>query len=262
MGQKIRPSGFRLGIIRGWQSSWYADRDYRVFLLEDLRIRRHIETQYKAAGVTDVRIERRVGDAVRVTFGTSKPGIVIGRGGAGVETLKRQLEKIAGRKVHVNVQEIKTPELNADLTADAIANAIERRVTFRRAMRQAVQRTMKMGAKGIKVRVGGRLGGAEIARSESVKEGSIPLHTIRADIDYGVRTARTKQGPIGVKVWIYRGDVFEPKRRRPTESEGPGRARMAEAHEGAERRVLDVRPVTEYVESGAASEEGSTHADA
>jgi small subunit ribosomal protein S3 len=235
MGQKIRPSGLRLGVIRGWQSTWYADKEYREFLQEDIRIRRHIEGQFRTAGVTDVRIERRVGDAVRVSFGTSKPGIVIGRGGAGVEALKHKLEKLTGRRVHVNVQEIRTPELNADLTADAVASSIERRVSFRRAMRQAVQRTMKMGAKGIKVVVSGRLGGADIARSESFKEGSIPLHTIRADIDYGVRTARTKQGPIGVKVWVYRGDVLaQPKRRRGEDSEEKrGRVRARMADEGA-----------------------------
>jgi len=216
MGQKVRPSALRLGIIRTWQSSWYADKkSYREFLQEDLRIRRFVREQLRNAGITDMRIERRVGDAVNVTFGTSKPGIVIGRGGAGVEALKRKIEKMTGRKVNVNVQEIKTPELNAELTAESIANAIERRISFRRAMRQAVQRAIKMGAKGIKVTVGGRLGGAEIARSETVKEGSIPLHTLRADIDYGVTTARTKHGGIGVKVWIYRGDVLPaPKARR------------------------------------------------
>lgn len=237
MGQKIRPSGFRLGIIRTWQSTWFAEKHYKEFLLEDLRIRAHIRKQYATAGVTDVRIERRVGDAVRVSFSTSKPGIVIGRGGAGVEQLKKRLEKMTGRKCHVNVQEIKNPELNADLSADGIANAIERRVSFRRAMRQAVQRTMKMGAKGVRVRVAGRLGGADIARSETVREGSIPLHTIRADIDYGERTARTKQGPIGVKVWIYRGDVLPEPKRRPRGDDEAVRARMAEMSEASEEAV-------------------------
>jgi len=230
MGQKVRPSGIRLGIIRGWQSTWYADKgDYRTFLLEDIRIRKFIQERLENAGVTDIRIERRVGDAVNVTFGTSKPGIVIGRGGSGVELIKQRLEKMTGRKIHVNVQEVKTPELNAELTADSVANAIERRVSFRRAMRQAVQRTMKMGAKGIRVSVSGRLGGGDIARSETTRDGSIPLHTLRADIDYGVRAARTKHGRIGIKVWIYKGDVLPPAKVRKPEQDaqqGP-KVRMA-----------------------------------
>lgn len=231
MGQKVRPSGFRLGINREWESNWYSERNYREYLLEDHRIRQFIKTRYRQAGITSVRVERRVGDAVRVTFGTAKPGIVIGRGGAGVDQLRADLEKLTGRKIHVNVQEIKSPDLCAELVAENIASAIERRISFRRVMRQAAQRTMKMGALGVKIVVSGRLGGAEIARSESVKDGKIPLHTIRADIDYGVTAASTKYGPIGVKVWIYKGDVLPGEKVAPpgeTRERRKPRARMAE----------------------------------
>lgn len=233
MGQKIRPSGLRLGIIRDWDSKWYADRDYRRFLLEDIKIRQFILARYndreadkggrrddrrrggghdrggpKFASVRDILIERRVGDAVRVTVCSARPGILIGQGGSGVETLKNELEKLTGRRCHVTIHEIRNPQLNAGLVAETIARSIERRESFRRAMKQQVQRTMEAGARGVKVIVSGRLGGAEIARSESMKDGKIPLHTIRADIDYGVVTARTKYGPIGIKVWIYRTDVL------------------------------------------------------
>jgi len=234
MGQKIRPSGLRLGIIRDWDSRWYADRNYREFLLEDIRIRRFIAQKFRAASVSGIHIERRVGSAVRVTVHTAKPGIIIGRGGAGVEQLKKDLEQLTARKIHVNIQEIKNPDVNAELVAESVARAIERRESFRRAMKQALQRTMKTGARGVKIIVSGRLGGAEIARSESTKEGKIPLHTIRADIDYGVTTARTKYGPIGVKVWVYRGDVLPGQRvtregeaRAPRRGPGRVRARMA-----------------------------------
>jgi small subunit ribosomal protein S3 len=254
MGQKIRPSGLRLGIIRDWDSRWFADRSYREFLLEDIKIRAFILKKYnnreadrggrrddrrgggdrggpKFASIRDIVIERRVGDAVRVTVCTARPGVLIGQGGAGVELLKTQIEQLTGRRTHVNVVEIRHPQLNAGLVAESVARSIERRESFRRAMKQQVQRTMEAGAKGVKVIVSGRLGGAEIARSESLKEGKIPLHTIRADIDYGVMTARTKYGPIGVKVWIYKGDVLpgekierdaEPKGGRPAGRGGPG----------------------------------------
>ncbi len=236
MGQKIRPSGLRLGIIRDWDSRWCADkRSYREFLLEDHKIRTYIADRFKQASISGVYIERRVGDAVRITIHSAKPGIIIGRGGSGVEQLKQDLEKLTGRRTHVNIVEIKNPDLNAELVAESVARAIERRDSFRRAIKQAALRSMKSGAKGVRIAVAGRLGGAEIARGEWVREGSIPLHTIRADIDYGVVTARTKSGPIGVKVWVYRGDILPgqkitrdgetraPRRSGPTR----GRARMA-----------------------------------
>ncbi len=237
MGQKVRPSGFRLGIIRDWESNWFSEKHYREYVLEDYKIRKFIQDRYKQAGVTSIRIERRVGDAVRITFGTAKPGMVIGRGGSGVEQLKNDLEKLTGRKIHVNVQEIKNPDLCADLVAENIASAIERRISFRRVMRQACQRTMKMGALGVKITVSGRLGGAEIARSETVKDGKIPLQTIRADIDYSVKTAHTKYGPIGVKVWIYKGDVPPGEKVAPpgeTRERRRVRPRVAAEREAAE----------------------------
>ncbi len=238
MGQKIRPSGLRLGIIREWDSRWYADRNYREFLLDDIKIRKYVLQKHHAASISGILIERRVGDAVRVTVHTAKPGVLIGRGGAGVEDLKRQLETVSGRRIHVNVVEIKNPDLNAELVAESVARSIERRESFRRAMKQAVQRTMKQGARGVKVIVSGRLGGADIARTESLKDGKIPLHTIRADIDYGVRAARTKYGPIGIKVWVYRGDVLPGEKiKRDTEARvrrpGGGRApRVRQAPSG------------------------------
>ncbi len=264
MGQKIRPSGLRLGIIRDWDSRWYADRNYREFLLEDIKIRQFILAKYndregdrggrrddrrgggrggpKFASIRDIVIERRVGDAVRVTVCTARPGVLIGQGGAGVEQLKNEVERLTGRRTHVNVVEIRHPQLNAGLVAEGVARSIERRESFRRAMKQQVQRTMEAGARGVKVIVSGRLGGAEIARSESLKDGKIPLHTIRADIDYGVMTARTKYGPIGVKVWIYKGDVLpgekierdaEPKGRVVTRGPGGRAPRVRQAPAGA-----------------------------
>ncbi|MBD3175989.1 MAG: 30S ribosomal protein S3 [Armatimonadia bacterium] len=239
MGQKIRPSGLRLGVIQDWDSRWYADKQsYREFLLEDHKIRTFITNRFKQASISGIHIERRVGDAVRITVHSAKPGIIIGRGGSGVEQLKQDLEKLTGRRIHVNIVEIKNPDLNAELVAESVARSIERRDSFRRAIKQAAQRCMKSGAKGVRIAVSGRLGGAEIARSEWTREGSIPLHTIRADIDYGIVTARTKSGPIGVKVWVYRGDVLPgqkisresearaPRRGGPSRGPGRGRARM------------------------------------
>lgn len=248
MGQKIRPSGLRIGITRGWESTWYADKEYRTYLQEDLKLREFIRNYppVRNAGTSRIQFERRVGDAVRVTISTAKPGIVIGRGGSGVDELKRRLEDLIGRKVHVNVQEVQTPELSAELVAANVASAIERRVSFRRAMRQAVARSMRYGAKGVKVTVAGRLGGAEIARSETARDGKIPLHTIRADIDFAVTTAGTKYGPIGVKVWIYKGDILpipkaeEGGERRPAAAV---RARMTAKSEPAKAAPAEPEPV-------------------
>ncbi|MEX2599153.1 MAG: 30S ribosomal protein S3 [Dehalococcoidia bacterium] len=210
MGHKTHPIGFRLGVIKDWQSRWFAGRgkDYSAQLMEDLSIREVIRKQYAEAGISRVEIERSAQD-ITVNVHTARPGIVIGRGGQRVDELRKAVESAAGgKRVRLNVVEIRQPELDAYLVARNIADQLERRVMFRRATRQAVARTMQAGAKGVKVMVGGRLGGAEIARREKVMEGRVPLHTLRADIDYGLAEAHTTMGRIGVKVWIYRGEII------------------------------------------------------
>jgi len=207
VGQKVHPKGLRIGVIRDWESKWYAERTYADLLLEDFKVRRYIKEKLFATGVGQVVIER-TGNIVRVFIHTAKPGMVIGRGGAGVEDLRKALERLTKKQVYVNIMEIKTAELNAQLVAENVAQQIEKRIAFRRVMRQVMGRTMRSGAKGIRVAVGGRLNGAEIARREWAREGTIPLHTLRADIDYGVATAHTAYGQIGVKVWIYKGEIL------------------------------------------------------
>lgn len=208
MGQKVNPIGLRIGIIKDWEGKWFADkRNYAGLLHEDIKIRKFIKKKLFAAGVSRVTIERAA-NRVKVSIHTAKPGIVIGRGGAEVENLRKQLEKLTGKQVSVNIVEIKVPELDAQLVAENVAAQLEKRIAFRRAMKQAVSRSMKMGAKGIKIACGGRLAGAEIARSEWYSEGKVPLHTLRADIDYGVTEANTTYGKIGIKVWIYKGEVL------------------------------------------------------
>jgi len=214
MGHKIHPIGFRIGVIYGWQSRWYADRNYTRLLHEDLRIRRHILTTLADAGISKVEIERSANE-VGVTIHTAKPGVVIGRQGAKVEELRQTLAKMTNRKVRVNIQEIRVPELDAYLVARSVADQLERRVAFRRAMKQAVQRTMQRGARGVKIIVAGRLGGAEMGRRETEMEGRVPLHTLRADIDYGFAEAFTTYGVIGVKVWIYKGDILPERKQAP-----------------------------------------------
>ena len=207
MGQKVNPHGLRIGIIKTWDAKWFADKDYATLLHEDIKIRGFLKKKLFAAGVSRVVIERAA-NRVKTSIHTAKPGMVIGRGGAGIEELKRELKRLTNKAIDVNIAEIKQPELDATLVAENIAAQLEKRIAFRRAMKQSVGRTMRMGAKGIKVMVGGRLGGAEIARTESYREGSIPLHTLRADIEYGTAEARTTYGLIGVKVWIYKGEVL------------------------------------------------------
>ncbi|HLZ69915.1 MAG TPA: 30S ribosomal protein S3 [Dehalococcoidia bacterium] len=219
MGHKIHPTGFRVGVIYGWQSKWYSDRGYTRLLHEDLAVRRKIMTQLADASISRVDIDRSA-NQVTITIHTAKPGIVIGRQGAKVEELRQTLDKLTGRRVRVNIQEIRVPELDAYLVARSIADQLQRRIAFRRAMKQAVQRTMQRGAKGIKVIVAGRLGGAEMSRRETEKDGRVPLHTLRADIDYGLAEAHTTFGRIGVKVWIYKGEILpEPKQQRPEAEE-------------------------------------------
>jgi small subunit ribosomal protein S3 len=217
VGQKVNPVGLRIGIIRDWESKWYAEKDFGTLLIEDVKIREFLKKKLKEAAVSKIEIERAA-NRVNVTIHTAKPGIVIGKGGAEVEVLRGQLTKISnGKKVHINISEIKNPEMDAILVAESIAQQLERRVSFRRAMKQAMQRTQRAGAKGIKTSVSGRLGGAEIARQEGYSEGTVPLHTLRADIDYGTAEAHTTYGRIGVKVWIYRGEVLPTKKRAAEE---------------------------------------------
>lgn len=213
MGQKTHPIGFRLGIIRDWEATWFAARGdiYRNLLLEDLRIRKSIMSRYPDAGIANINIERGSTDLI-ITLHTSRPGIVIGRGGQRIEELRHHLEDITKKRTRVNVQEIRQPELNAYLIARSVADQLERRVAFRRAMRQAVARARQAGAQGIKIVSSGRLGGGEIARREKIMEGRVPLHTLRADIDYGLAEAATTMGRIGVKVWLYRGEILPQPR--------------------------------------------------
>lgn len=213
MGQKVHPVGLRIGIIRDWESKWYAGKDYAVFLHEDLKIRDFVFNRLKDASVPKVEIERAA-NRVTVTVHTAKPGIVIGKGGQEVEILRNALSKMTGKKVHINILEIKRADLDAKLVADNVARQLENRVSFRRAQKQVIQRAMRAGAKGIKTMVSGRLGGADIARSEHYSEGTVPLHTLRADIDYGTAEADTTFGKLGVKVWIYRGEVLPTRKTR------------------------------------------------
>ena len=217
MGQKVNPKGLRIGIIRTWDGRWYADKNSAELLLEDLKIRRFLMEKLQQAGVPRVEIERAA-NRVKVSIHAAKPGIVIGRGGQEVENLRKTLEKMTGKQVAVNIIEIKKPELDAKLVAENVAQQLEKRVSFRRAMKQTVGRTMRAGAQGIKISCSGRLGGAEIARTEWYNEGKVPLHTLRADIDYGFAEANTTYGKIGVKVWIYRGEVLPAK--KSAEEEG------------------------------------------
>lgn len=210
MGQKVSPHGLRVGIIKDWESKWYADKkNFADFLAEDKKVRELVKKKLYVAGVSKILIERAAENKIRVTVLTAKPGMVIGRSGDGIEALKKDLVKLTGKEIEISIEEVRKSELDAQLTAESIAQALERRVSFRRAMKQAIGRTMKSGAKGIKVTVSGRLGGAEIARSEKYSEGNVPLHTLRADIDYGFAEADTTYGKIGVKVWINHGEVLD-----------------------------------------------------
>ena len=227
MGQKVNPHGLRVGVIKDWDSRWFANKsDFGDTLVEDYNVRKFIKKNLYAAGVPKIEIER-FADKVRIHIHCAKPGVVIGRGGAEIEKLRAQLEKMLNKQVYVNIVEVKQPDMDAQLVAEKIALDLENRISFRRAMKQSIGRTMRLGAKGIKTKVSGRLGGAEIARSESYHEGTIPLQTIRADIDYGFAEAHTTYGRIGVKVWIYKGEVLK------------GDAAKAAAQEKVERKSRD-----------------------
>jgi len=208
MGRKVHPMGFRIGVIRDWQSRWYDDKHYAEFILEDIRLRKAVQTKYGDAGIAQIDIERQA-NKVSVTVHTSRPGIVIGRGGQRVEEMRQYLENVlGGKKMQLDIREIRQPELDAYLVARSVAEQMERRVAYRRAMKQAIFRTMQAGAKGMKILCSGRLGGVEIARRQLMHQGRVPLQTLRADVDYGFTEAHTTLGRIGVKVWIYRGDIF------------------------------------------------------
>jgi small subunit ribosomal protein S3 len=213
MGQKTHPYGFRLGVIKTWTSKWYEDKNYAKWLHEDLALRKKIRTDHAHAGIAGVEIERAA-NKVKVIIQTSRPGIIIGKRGAGVEQLRGDLQKLTSNELFVDIQEVRKAETNAQLVAENIATQLERRVAFRRAMKKAVSTAMKFGVKGIRVYAGGRLGGAEIARSEKYREGRVPLHTLRADIEFGTATAKTTYGTIGVKCWIFKGEVLPQRRRR------------------------------------------------
>ncbi len=207
MGQKVNPIGLRLGINRTWDSRWYADGDYAKQLHEDFRIRDFLKKRLSQAGISRVIVERPAKKA-RITIHSARPGIVIGKKGQDIEVLKNELQKMTGGEVHLNIVEVRKPELDAQLVADSIAQQLERRVSFRRAMKRSVQSAMRQGAEGIRINCGGRLGGAEIARVEWYREGRVPLHTLRADVDYGTSTAHTTYGACGVKVWIFKGEIL------------------------------------------------------
>ena len=210
MGQKVSPHGLRVGVIKDWDSKWYASKsNFADFLVEDNKVREYVKKKLYVAGVSKVVIERAAENKMRVTVLTAKPGMVIGRSGDGIDALKKDLVKMTGKEVEISIVEVKRSELDAQLSAESVAQALERRVSFRRAMKQQISRAMKAGAKGIKIVVSGRVGGAEIARSEKYSEGNVPLHTLRADIDYGFAEADTTYGKLGVKVWVNHGEILD-----------------------------------------------------
>ena len=213
MGQKTHPYGFRLGVTKPWRSRWFAKRDYSRLLHEDLKLKRDLKKQLAHAGVSNIEVER-MANKLRITIYTSRPGIIIGRKGSEIDKLKADIQKRTNREVYINIQEIQRPELDSQLVAENIAAQLERRIAFRRAMKKAMESAFRFGAKGIKVRVGGRLNGAEIARSEWYQDGRLPLHTLKADIDYGFAEANTTYGKIGVKVWLYKGEMAKARSRR------------------------------------------------
>ena len=213
MGQKTHPHGFRLGIVKPWRSRWFAGKEFPALLKEDELVRTYLRTRLQHAAISDVHIDRKPGK-VLVTVHTGRPGVVIGKRGAEVDKLRDELAQLTGKEIGINVEEIKRPELDAQLVSDNVAHQLSQRISFRRAMKRAVQSSMRMGAQGIKIKCAGRLGGAEIARVEGYHEGRVPLHTLRADIDYATSTAKTTFGTIGVKVWIFKGEVVEDGRGR------------------------------------------------
>ena len=237
MGQKVSPHGLRVGIIKDWDSKWYADKEnFADYLVEDNTVREFVKKKLYVAGVSKVLLERQADNKLKVIVLTAKPGMVIGRSGNGIDELKGDLEKLTKKNITIEIKEVRRSELDAQLTAESIAQALERRISFRRAMKQAIGRTMKAGAKGIKVLVSGRLGGAEIARSEKYSEGNVPLHTLRADIDYGFAEADTTYGKLGVKVWINHGEILDKGLKSAVREEAGGRKDGKRRRDGDRRR--------------------------
>ena len=235
MGHKVHPTGIRLGIAKDWNSKWFANkRDYAGYLAADLKVRELLKKKLAQAGVSKIQIERPAKTA-RVTIHTARPGVVIGKKGEDIEKLRKEVSAVMGVPAHINVSEVRKPELDAQLVAESIAQQLERRIMFRRAMKRSVQNAMRIGALGIKVNVAGRLNGAEIARSEWYREGRVPLHTLRADIDYGFAEARTTYGVLGIKVWIYKGEIFD----------------LAQAAEAAKAEAAEERPARRPAKQGA-----------
>jgi small subunit ribosomal protein S3 len=232
MGQKVNPVGFRLGIVRGWESSWYGGKDFSDKLVEDEKIRKYIQARIPKGAISRVVIERTL-KRITLTIHTARPGIVIGKGGTEVDKIKEELKKITGKDVQINIYEIKRPEIDAKLIGETIAQQLEARISYRRAMKQSIASAMRVGAQGIKLRLSGRLGGAEMARTEEYKEGRIPLHTLRADIDYAISEAQTVYGKIGIKVWVFKGELYG--KRDLTPSAAP--ASTERTDRGGERRT-------------------------
>ncbi len=247
MGQKVHPYGFRLGVTKNWRSRWFATADYAKLLHEDLDLKKMLKDRLKSAGVSAIEVERPGGAKLRITIHTSRPGLIIGRKGAEIEKLKQDLATKTKREVFIDIQEVHKPEMDAQLVGESIALQLEKRVAFRRAMRKAVESAQRFGCKGIKVRVSGRLNGAEIARSEWYLQGQLPLHTLRADIDYGFAQAHTTYGVIGIKVWVYRGEVAtDGFSKRSLRGDEPRRNPRNDRRDRPERNDRDRRPPQQY----------------
>ena len=243
MGQKVNPIGFRLGIVKGWDSNWYGGKTFADKLVEDQKIRNYIQVRIPKGGVSKVVIERTI-KRITLTIHTARPGVVIGKGGAEVDKIKEELKVITGKDLQINIFEIKRPELDAALVGESIAQQLKARISYRRAMKQAIASSMRVGAEGIKIKVSGRLGGAEMARTEQYKEGRIPLHTLRADIDYALSEAHTIYGKIGIKVWIFKGEIFGKRDLSPnigaTNDQGGGRWLLEETTDQEEEEIINL----------------------
>ena len=235
MGQKVNPTGFRLGFIKGWESNWYAGKDFAEKLVEDDKIRKYIFARFPKGGISKVIIERTL-KRITITISTARPGVIIGKGGSEVDRIKEELKKLTDKDVQINIFEIKRPELDAKLIGEGIAQQLKARINYRRAMKQAIASAMRVGAEGIKIKVAGRLGGAEMARTEMYKEGRIPLHTLRADIDYMLSEADTVYGKIGIKVWVFKGEVFGKRDLSPVVGMNQKSGNSGNRKEGAKRR--------------------------